>query len=210
MTCTARTCRRPNCPSASRCLPAKRRSPNPASARRAAFRAALPRAAAARDRMGGPHGDGGDGGLQWRHDLSRSLARRPRLRRRPRCIQIRHYWRTPRRAFWYRRIAGFAQHRVRVRRQRHPAWHGGDPARRLSSGARDRCRRIIVARIAGALLTSFRALHSERSARASFETVFQEPRRLRAGGGRRRARPGRLRSRPRTRRAGDRHYRGLR
>ena len=91
-------------------------------------------------------GDGRDGGVQCRHDLSRPPARRPRLRRQSRRVQIRHHWRTSRRAFRHRRLAGLAQHRVRVRRQRHPARHGGDPPRRLSGRARDRRRRVADAR----------------------------------------------------------------
>ena len=101
-------------------------------------RAALSRTAAARNRMARPDRDGGNGRFQRRHRLSRPHARCQRIRRQKRRVQIRHHRRTSRRAFRHRGLAGFAQHRLRFRRQRDPARHGGDTARRVRSSARDR------------------------------------------------------------------------
>ena len=56
-------------------------------------------------------------------------------------VQVRHHRRAPRRAFRHRRLADLAEHRLRVRRQRHPARHRGDPPRRMRSRAGDRRRR---------------------------------------------------------------------
>ena len=124
--------------------------------------------------------------------------------------EIRHYRRTPGRAFRHRRLADLAHHSLRVRRHRDPARRRGDPPRRMQGGACGRRRRFADAGVAGALLAAVGAVDAERSARAGVKAVLEEPRRLRAGRRRRRAGAGGLRLRHRPRRQGARHPRRLR
>ena len=202
MTCTRNTCRPRNCPSASRCSPAKKRSRNPGIGSKGHFPGplflALPPLEIEwhyRIQMAEKAAPDGDAGYP---DLMR-VAREHAIRADLRDVQIRHHRRASRRAFRHRRLADLADHRLRVGRHRHPARRRGDPARRMRSCARARRRRLADSGIAGPLLAAVGAVDPERSAGAGLQAVLQEPRRLRAGG--RRRRPGARRLRLRASRA---------
>ena len=175
-------------------------------------RSAVPRFAAARNRVALPHPDGRRGRARQRCRLSRSHAggARAAIQADLRDAKIRHHRRAPRRSFRHRGIADLADHRLRLRRDRDPARRRGDPARRVQGRARARRRRVADAGIAGSLFAAFGAVDAERSARAGVEAVLQEPRRFCAGRRRRRAGTRRLRSCDRARRKSPRHSRRLR
>ncbi len=122
ITSTRTTWRPRNFRSASRCSPARRRSPNPASVRKAIS----PGRYVWRRRRSKSNGRRDSRWRRWPAANADAAypgpgARRPRIRREVRRIPIRHHRRAARRAFRHRRIADLAQHRLRVRRDRHPA-----------------------------------------------------------------------------------------
>ncbi len=201
-------CRRRSFPSASRCSPAKRRSPKSGIGSKGHFPGPLFLAPppleiewADRIKMAEMAAANADTGYPDLLRVAREYAAAHGA------VQVRHHRRRPRRAFRHRRLADLAQHRLRVRRQRHPARHGSDPARRMRSGAGDRRRRFADAGIAGALLAALGAVDPKRSAGARLKTVLEKPRRLRAGGRRRGAGARKPRPRARARRPRPRHPR---
>ena len=110
-----------------------------------------------------------------------------------RALPVRLGGRASRRPFRHQGLADLGFDRLRLGRDRHPARGRGDPARRSRGGAVHRHRRLGQSGSPDPLLAAVGAVHLERSARGCGQAVLQEPRRLRHGGGRRRARAGELR-----------------
>ena len=127
-------------------------------------------------------------------DLLRSAARRA-LSPFSRALPVRLGRRQLRGEIRHQGLADLALDRLRVRRERHPARRGGDPARRNRGGALHRDRRFGQCGKPDPLFAALGAVDPERSARRRLEAILQESRRLRHGGRRRRAGAGEPRQR---------------
>ena len=159
---------------------------------------AVPGRRAGGDRVAASRRAGGRVRRQRRGRIRRPPARQRLgpLPRHPRALPVRLGRRASRRPVRHQGLAHFAVHRLCLGRERDPARRRGDPPRRSRGRALHRHRRLGQSGGIDPLLAVVRALDLEQSAGVGGKAVCQEPRRLRHGRRRRRARARELRIPP--------------